>query len=402
MKSVQLLSLLLCALCINHAFGQTVQNEIAVINGTTVSSSPNLKFENGSFTMVSTLDNYLKFQNPTGGIGLMQYDQNGHFVWGIPGQGMRLTPTGQLKIGPWPSLGGEYGQSYKLQVDGGGYFSGQLKTERYLTNSNVTEQETNGSKNFYQLSGNITNYSYHAGQYNVFQAGGGTMVGYQSAAQQNVSVMSGANYTDAGPGQIWSVQSNGFLLTGSSHLSKFVNSYIKTTLTTGSSIGSYYMLYLAKEASGDGQATVSQLGNYYGLYQESEDAKNYFAGKVCIGNPGPNQYDLIKEALTVNGNIVARKLKITQNVWADFVFEDTYKLPNLKDVESFIKEHKHLPEVISAKEVEEKGIDVGESQAMLLKKIEELTLYLIDMQKQLEDQKKRIEDLKIELANKKN
>jgi hypothetical protein len=64
--------------------------------------------------------------------------------------------------------------------------------------------------------------------------------------------------------------------------------------------------------------------------------------------------------------------------WSDYVFNDDYKLRSLSSLESFIKQNKHLPEVPSAKEVEEKGISVGDNQALLLKKIEELTLYVIE------------------------
>ncbi len=68
----------------------------------------------------------------------------------------------------------------------------------------------------------------------------------------------------------------------------------------------------------------------------------------------------------------------------------TYKLPTLKEVEEFIKKNKHLPGIVSAKDVENDGLDVGENQAALLKKIEELTLYMIEMKKQLETQQKQI------------
>lgn len=117
-------------------------------------------------------------------------------------------------------------------------------------------------------------------------------------------------------------------------------------------------------------------------------------GDVEMGTPG------ISSKLTVNGKVTATKVKVTQNVWADFVFEPTYALPSLYELELYIKEHKHLPEIPSAKEVKEQGLDLGENQAKLLQKIEELTLYIIEQQKQLEAQKKFIMEIHDKLNNK--
>lgn len=87
--------------------------------------------------------------------------------------------------------------------------------------------------------------------------------------------------------------------------------------------------------------------------------------------------------LQVKGDIKARKLKVTQTSWADFVFEPDYKLPSLHEVEQFILRHRHLPEIPSAKEVAEEGIDLGEMNKKLLQKVEEQTLYIIEMNKRL-------------------
>ncbi|MFL9485768.1 hypothetical protein ACI6Q2_23520, partial [Chitinophagaceae bacterium LWZ2-11] len=101
-------------------------------------------------------------------------------------------------------------------------------------------------------------------------------------------------------------------------------------------------------------------------------------GNVGIGttNTGSNK-------LAVEGTIGARKLKITQvTPWPDYVFDSAYTLTPLAQVEQFIKDYKHLPGVPSAKEVANRGLDVGDNQAVLLKKIEELTLYMIEMKKE--------------------
>lgn len=85
--------------------------------------------------------------------------------------------------------------------------------------------------------------------------------------------------------------------------------------------------------------------------------------------------------LAVEGTIGARKLIVSQSTWADFVFHPSYALPALQEVETFIKEHQHLPGIPSEAVIKAEGLDVGDMNKKLLQKVEELTLYMIDMQK---------------------
>jgi len=94
--------------------------------------------------------------------------------------------------------------------------------------------------------------------------------------------------------------------------------------------------------------------------------------------------------LLVNGSIGAKKVRVTQNGWPDYVFDGNYDLMPLAQVADFIAQNKHLPQVPSAKEVEKEGIDLGDNQALLLRKIEELTLYIIAQQKQIDELKKAV------------
>ncbi|WP_443938780.1 hypothetical protein [Pedobacter sp. MW01-1-1] len=109
-----------------------------------------------------------------------------------------------------------------------------------------------------------------------------------------------------------------------------------------------------------------------------------FGGNVGIGTTNPS------EKLSVNGKIKAKELKIEPLGWSDYVFDEGYKITSLIDLEKFIKLNKHLPEVPSAKEVESNGIEVGEMNKLLLKKIEELTLYMIEMKKENIELKNRL------------
>lgn len=90
--------------------------------------------------------------------------------------------------------------------------------------------------------------------------------------------------------------------------------------------------------------------------------------------------------LAVGGNIIAEKVKVKLAAnWPDYVFKPEHRLPTLKELESFIQLNKHLPGIPSAAEVEKDGLDLGDNQANLLKKIEELTLYAIEQDKRLEE-----------------
>ena len=97
--------------------------------------------------------------------------------------------------------------------------------------------------------------------------------------------------------------------------------------------------------------------------------------------------------LAVEGSIGARKIKVEATGWSDFVFEKEYKLPTLTQVENHIKEKGHLKDIPSAEEVKREGFFLGEMDAKLLQKIEELTLYTIQQEKQLKKQSKSIEKL---------
>ncbi|MES2797912.1 MAG: hypothetical protein V4683_18240 [Bacteroidota bacterium] len=100
-------------------------------------------------------------------------------------------------------------------------------------------------------------------------------------------------------------------------------------------------------------------------------------------------------SLAVNGFIIAEELRIQNStLWPDYVFEKNYNLKSLTEVANFIEKNKHLPDVPSAKIVENEGIILGEMQKTLLKKIEELTLYIIDQQKQIDTLKASVETLK--------
>jgi hypothetical protein len=120
------------------------------------------------------------------------------------------------------------------------------------------------------------------------------------------------------------------------------------------------------------------------------DNKNIYmaesGGNVGIGTTSPDQ------KLTVNGTIHTKEVIVDLSVpGPDYVFEKDYNLLSLSEIEKYIVAHKHLPEVPSAKEMEENGVNLKEMNMLLLKKVEELTLYLIEMNEKINALQKRDE-----------
>jgi hypothetical protein len=134
-----------------------------------------------------------------------------------------------------------------------------------------------------------------------------------------------------------------------------------------------------------GQLNANSLGLYNGGWRLIADNN----GNVGIGTTSPTK------KLTVNGAIYGKEILVDTNVpGPDYVFEKDYDLPSLEEVKSYIEKNKHLPEVPSAKEMEANGINVGEMNMILLKKVEELTLYVIELKKENEAQNEMITELK--------
>lgn len=147
---------------------------------------------------------------------------------------------------------------------------------------------------------------------------------------------------------------------------------------SSSSVGAHFtseganniMFQLKRTADGLTNTELRTGGNSY---------INAISGNVGIGTTNPNQ------KLTVNGTIYGKEVKVDIQVpGPDYVFEKDYALLSLDKVQSFIAEHKHLPEVPSAKEMEANGINLSEMNLLLLKKIEELTLYQIEANKRIQ------------------
>jgi len=131
-------------------------------------------------------------------------------------------------------------------------------------------------------------------------------------------------------------------------------------------------------------------GGDFAIYSAST-RNSYLAGNIGIGTTSP------EAKLTVKGKIVASEIQV-KDVGAipDYVFKPDYELMQLNHLEEFVKQNRHLPEVPSEMEFKENGMNIAEMNAILLKKIEELTLYVIEQSKQEIEQTKQISQLKEE------
>lgn len=131
------------------------------------------------------------------------------------------------------------------------------------------------------------------------------------------------------------------------------------------------------------QANILGESKWVDLWRRSNEGVIHSSDAVGIGTSNVGNHKLV-----VAGSINAKEILVTETVpGSDYVFESDYSLMPLHELESFVKENKHLPEVMSAKEFAENGYNLGEMDDVLLRKVEELTLYVIQQQKEIEELK---------------
>ena len=155
-----------------------------------------------------------------------------------------------------------------------------------------------------------------------------------------------------------------------------------STADTSDHFGRWGIEYLCNENDGYGLnfwrpwAPNIMGGNYYLFLSDS--------GNVGIGTKNP------QAKLAVNGDLLAKSIRVntSSTYWPDYVFEKDYQLMSIEELDTYIALHHHLPGIPSANEIEAKGeVNLEEMNALLLEKVEELTRYVIDLQKQLDELK---------------
>ncbi|HEX9601226.1 MAG TPA: hypothetical protein VF985_07045 [Mariniflexile sp.] len=185
----------------------------------------------------------------------------------------------------------------------------------------------------------------------------GAIVAYDGINSNNLTVTR-MEVTHDSSGQMWLKDSNGD-----------VKVYLKSNNAFPSSIVGELVI---------GEFAIASKSKEFYVNGNSQ-----FTGNIGIGtNTIPTDFKL-----AVAGKIIAEELKVQlQTVWPDYVFASDYNLPDLSEVEKYIKQNGHLINVPTAKEIENEGLVLGEITKIQQEKIEELTLYAIDQQKQLDQQ----------------
>lgn len=128
----------------------------------------------------------------------------------------------------------------------------------------------------------------------------------------------------------------------------------------------------------------------YPVLTMNPDKSTYLYGDLSIGTEDSKGYKLAVAGKMISEEVVVK----LQNAWPDYVFSDTYNLKSIEGLEKYIKIHNKLPGMPSAQDVKESGMEVGETNRLLLEKIEELTLYIIDQNKKIDKMQKEIDTIK--------
>jgi trimeric autotransporter adhesin len=228
-----------------------------------------------------------------------------------------------------------------------------------------------------------------------------------SAAQQKINFFTSGNWTSS-----MTLDKDGNLALSQGGLSTTVSNVMGLTINSNNTNDHGYAsaVYL-------NNPTTKALSTHYGgqeTFAVWGNGNVYTKGNLVVHN-GIVQIGTVKTPLSTNSatpvgyklyveeGILTEKVRValkTTAEWADYVFAKDYKLAKLDSVESYIKEHQHLPGVPSAQEMVDKGLDVAKTDAMLMQKLEELTLYVIALDKQNKKLMEENSQIKEMIANK--
>ncbi|MBR3518916.1 MAG: hypothetical protein IKN77_02200 [Paludibacteraceae bacterium] len=231
-----------------------------------------------------------------------------------------------------------------------------------------------------KVQGNLTSLHFNASDYK-FRYGNAYFKGNVSIGAQgsdnNKLYVKGRTVLDVSDEMLLLLTSPGTSI----HFDRVVNNEgeVPTNTITSDEIGGY--------------SPLNFRGNSYRFYIGSVlmDKDLTVNGKITCHDE-IEVSKLTSDNMNVN-QLKAKDIRVDLNNAADYVFEDNYNLKSLKEVESYVKENKHLPGIPSAAEISQNGMSVSEMSNLLLEKVEELTLHLIQLEKENEALKAKVESL---------
>ena len=217
---------------------------------------------------------------------------------------------------------------------------------------------------------------------------------FPSSGDAGIGVLNPSSYFHGGNNRVMEIFNSNNTLHSQSHIVLSSGALMRESSigsiswVSRNSLGFKGVAYVSALQATD--ATTNALGNL--VFATSNGS--YFNkitmdpnGNLGIGIETPG------EKLSVNGNIRAREIKVETNNWPDYVFKPSYNLLPLRATEQFILTNGHLPDVPKAEDVESNGVSLGEMNKILLKKVEELTLHVIELDKANRKQQALIEAL---------
>jgi hypothetical protein len=301
---------------------------------------------------------------PQCGIDMVTRDDIG--TTGAPRLRMRVTGAGNVGIGvDAPTV--------RLDVNGNSNFTGNTTV---TGNSTVSGVGTFNDKLSVKGCINMQYSSTYAQP-----TGGYSWINYYAG---NAELPNGTNFS----GTYYNV-SSGYLTTKSYHVYNHYKGNMVFEKLDANGLNPVTQMYIQ---GGTGFVGIGLATSVVPQAKLHVQGTSYFTDNMVVGASLPTPFSVggVNAKLSVKGIIVAEKLKVTLTGWPDYVFDDSYQLPSLETVEAYIKTNKHLANVPSAEEVEKNGLDVGDNNAALLRKVEELTLYLIEQNKKLKEQNDKL------------
>jgi len=249
------------------------------------------------------------------------------------------------------------------------------------TNPVIRFLNANTEKGFLQADGNdlkLGTYNSNTTGNIFFNIRGINRMTVTSDGSIGVGITSPVGRFQIGSGTVASLASHGYLMLGPENGSNLV---FDNNEILARNNGNHSNLYLQNTG---GNVFIGDESNFNNAHRLGVDGNTVITGNLRVGTTvTPSGY-----RLAVDGKAICTELlvRLVPN-WPDYVFHKDYRLPGLNEIEEYIRKNNHLPGIPAANEIETNGLNIGEMQKLQMKKIEELTLYIIDLKKEIDSLK---------------